>query len=486
MFGPAHLSARPWWMCYAGAIVAVALASTATFLLREWMGPSVSLLFFPAVIGIAVYGGYGPALFATVLSTASLAFFFVAPTHSFDVGTDDLIRLTVFAAVALGTASLSSARRLAEAAQRRALVELQGAVNTLRKVSGWPVFVDAELAAGARKVLEHAVSVVGCQRAVAVWEPEEEPWKYVGASSGAPETVTRHTPIEREGLLAEPIDGPATYDKAAGTASASFVVEHLRGRVFFSGVPSTTADILPLAEVVAREVGNSLEQLHMHDRLQQIAIREDRIRVARDLHDGVLQSLTGIRLQLQTLAVEHGAPSSLSDRLLAVERALAIEQRELRRFIEDLKPIDTRADDDDGVARMVEELRTRLVEEWQTPILVRVSPPGLTVPAPIYPTLRLMIREAVINAVKHGHPSRVTIDVQRDDDAVLHVVIADDGRGFPFRGRLSHDELVASNAGPVSLRERVAAAGGTLTVESEPSGSRVEIVLPVNAAARVS
>lgn len=467
-------------MCYAGSIVAVGLASLATYLLRSWMGPSVSLLFFPAVIGIAVYGGYGPALFATVLSTASLAFFFVAPAYSFDLGTDDVIRLSVFSAVALATASLSSARREAEAAQRRALFELQGAMNTLRKVSGWPVFVDADLAAGARKVLEHAVSVVGCARAVAVWEPDEEPWRFMAASSGAPETVTRHAPIEQEGLLAEPIEGPAAYDMAAARASAAFVVEHLRGRVFFSGVPETTADIVPLAEVVAREVGNSLEQLHLHDRLQQVAIREDRIRVARDLHDGVLQSITGIRLQLQTLAVEQGAPSTMSDRLLAVERALAIEQRELRRFIEDLKPIGSHAGRDEGIAGMLEELRARLVDDWQTPVLVRVSPPGLAVSAPVYQTLRLMIREAVINALKHGHPSRVTIDVQRDGDGPLRVAVADDGRGFPFRGRLEHEDLVAANAGPMSLRERVAAAGGTLAVQSEPSGSRVEIVLPVD------
>ncbi len=463
---------------YAVAIGAVAAACAATFVLRSLMGPSVSLLFFPAVIVTAVYGGYGPALLATVLSTAALAFFFVAPFYSFEIGTDDIIRLAVFAGVAVVTASVSSARRRAEAAQREALEELRGAINTLRKVSGWPVFVDAELAAGARKVLEEAVNVVGCARAVAVWEAEEEPWIFVGASSGEPETVARHGPIERERLIPEPFDAPTRYDKPLGSASAAFAVEHLRGRVLFFGIPGTPADIMPLAEIVAREVGNSLEQLYLHDRLQQIAIREDRIRLARDLHDGVLQSLTGIRLQLQALAVEHGAPSSISDRLLAVERAIAIEQRELRMFIEDLKPITSRGLSPAGLEGMLEELRARLAAEWQTPIVVRVSPPGLAILAPAEDTLRLMVREAVINALKHAHPSRVSIDVQPHGPYTLRVVVSDDGRGFPFRGRLEHDALVASNAGPVSLRERVASAGGTLAVESSAAGSRVEIVLP--------
>jgi signal transduction histidine kinase len=472
------MSKRPVVVWYAAAVGTVIAATALTFLLRGLMGPSVSLLFFPAVIITAVYGGYGPALLATVLSTASLAFFFVAPLYSFEIGTDDLIRLAVFAAVAIVTASVSSARREAEAARRDTLEELQAAVNTLRKVSGWPVFVDARLAAGARKVLEHAANVVGCARAVALWEAEEEPWIFEAASTGGPDAVTRHPPVRREALLEEPFDAPTAYDKARGVVSAAFALEHLRGRLSFSGIPGTPADIVPLAEIVAREVGNSLEQLYLHDRLQQIAIREDRIRVARDLHDGVLQSLTGIRLQLQALADEHGAPSSLSDRLLAVERAIAIEQRELRLFIEDLKPIGSRRSADPGLAGVLEELRARLAAEWQTPVVVRVSPPGLTLDEPVEQTLRLMVREAAINALKHAHPSRVAIDVQPHGAEALRIVVSDDGRGFPFRGRLEHEALVASNAGPLSLRERVAAAGGRLAVESDPTGSRVEITLP--------
>jgi two-component system sensor histidine kinase KdpD len=72
------------------------------------MGPSVSVFFFPAVVFTAMYGGYSPALVATVLSTASLAFFFVQPYNSFDIGADDAIRLMAFAGVAIVTASVSA------------------------------------------------------------------------------------------------------------------------------------------------------------------------------------------------------------------------------------------------------------------------------------------------------------------------------------------------------------------------------------------
>jgi signal transduction histidine kinase len=263
-----------------------------------------------------------------------------------------------------------------------------------------------------------------------------------------------------------------------GLASAPFEVEHLRGRMFFSGIDVVTHEDIPLVEVVAREVGNSIERLHLHDRLQQIAIREDRIRVARDLHDGVLQSLTGIRFQLQALANEHAGPSSVSDRLLAVERAIAIEQRELRLFIEDLKPLARPALAAGTVAQGLEELRSRLGADWKTPIIVRVTPPGLSLPAPSEQAVRLLVREAIVNALKHAHPSRVSVDVSPHSDG-LRIIVSNDGRGFSFRGRLGQDELAAQGAGPVSVRERLALLGGSLTIESTETGARLEMTVPV-------
>src|SRR4051794_30235343 len=237
-------------------------------------------MFFPAVVLAAVYGGYGPALLATVLSTFSLAFFFAPPRFSFDVGPDDWIRLTVFAAVAVATASLSVARRRAEAAQRRALDELHGALSTVRKVSGWPTFVGAGFAAGSRQLLAHAATVVGCVRAIACCETEDEPWVYVVDSASTSDTLARLSPsasrsggasaAPREATLA--CEGP--YGEAAD-AAAPFELEHLAGRVFFFGIPAPGPDVIPLVQIVAREVGNSLEQLYVHDRMQQVAVREE-------------------------------------------------------------------------------------------------------------------------------------------------------------------------------------------------------------------
>jgi signal transduction histidine kinase len=271
----------------------------------------------------------------------------------------------------------------------------------------------------------------------------------------------------------------AAWLAGSGFASAPFEVERLKGRTFFSGLQHTTMELVPLLDVVAHEVGNSLERLHLHDRLQQLALREERIRVARDLHDGVLQSLTGIRLRLQSLADSLDGAASVGEHLRAVERAIAAEQRELRLFIEELKPPARREPPSGVVATALHELRGRLALEWSTPITARVTPEDLAIPASLDPAVRLLIREAVVNALKHAQPTRVSVDVALLPDSTLQIIVADDGRGFPFHGRIEHDECAATQAGPVSLRERLISVGGSLAIESHANGSRIEMKVPV-------
>jgi signal transduction histidine kinase len=438
-------------------------------------------MFFPAVVIAAVYGGYGPALFASTVSTLALAFFFVPPRYSLEIGPDDWIRLTAFAGVAVATSALSAARRRAQGAQRRALDELHAALTTLRKVSGWPTFVGAGLAAGSHQLLAHAATVVGCRRAIASWDTEDEPWMYVADSASSSDAPAHLAPTEPPGRAAALRGSTLECEGPRGEAcdaSAPFELEHVAGRVFFIGVAAPGSDLIPLAEVVAREVGNSLEHLYIHHRLQQLAVREDRIRLARDLHDGVLQALTGIRFQLQALADRPADSSAVGDHLLAIERAIAIEQRELRRFIEDLKPVARRPVEAGSVTRTLEELRDRLGAEWQAPITLRVTPTDLSLQPEVEEGVRLLVREAAINALKHAHPSRVSVEVEEGAGGALQLVIANDGRGFPFRGRLDYEALLTSNAAPVSLCERVKELAGTIVIESGITGSRVEITLP--------
>ena len=458
---------------YGVAVASVAFATGATWALRPWMGGSVSLLFFPAVILPAALGGYGPAVLAAALDTLAMAYFFIPPPLALNLGLDDVIRFGAFAGVGAATAWLSARRRAAEAAQLQSLRDLESTVQTLRLVIGWPSAIGPDTSTSVRRMLAHAADVLGAKAAAVAWEAEDEPQVYIATSASDTSVVEdaraalawRHEPPHAEVVRRIGDEAPA---------SALFETEQVAGRLYFTGVPAGLNLDTTLA-LVAREVGNSLGQMQMAERVRQVAVHEDRIRVSRDLHDGVLQSLTGIRLELQAIA-ETAGPSA--DRLRALERALAIEQRELRLFIDELKPAARGIAESDPIAARLNEMCSRFSAEWKVPVTFRVTPADVALPRTVEQALRLMIHEGVSNALKHGHPSRVSIDVETSD-AELKVVIADDGLGFPFRGRLDHEELKGFSAGPVSLRERVSALDGRLSVESRPTGSRVEFVIPV-------
>ena len=456
---------------YAIAIGIVALATLGTFVIYSWIEPSISLLFFLAVVVPGIYGGYGPALLSTVLSTLSIAYFFVPPRYTLDIGIDDGVRLLVFLAVGIATAWLSGERRRAEAAQQRSLHELQSAIDTLRKVSGWPVLISADSTASLERMLRHAATVVGAPRAIVGWESDDEPWLYVADSAQPGKVITRPHASELKPLVGE-------LGADARLASAPFETEHLSGHVFFVEPERSSTDSAAAVELVAREVGNSLDQLYLAERLRQLAIREDRLRLSRDLHDGVLQAMTGIRLELQTIADERDVSASIHDRLLALERALAMEQRELRLFIDELKPGRSAPVASGPVTTLFEDMAARLAAEWKTQVTVRLSPAELSLPQTLVQPIRLMVHEAIVNALKHAHASRVTVTIDRAEGQ-LRIAVSDDGRGFAFRGALSHAELQQANLGPASLRERVSALDGQLAIESTATGSRVELVLPL-------
>jgi signal transduction histidine kinase len=163
--------------------------------------------------------------------------------------------------------------------------------------------------------------------------------------------------------------------------------------------------------------------------------------------------------------------------LLALEHALAVEQRDLRRVIEGREA--DRSDGDAGtLASHLEELARRMAFESRAPISIDVEPSDLVMPERLTRAVTLLTREAISNALRHAQPTRVTVDISAAGDS-LTIDVLDDGRGFPFVGRRTHDQLAASGEGPVSLRERVASLGGRLTVESAAGGSRVVLDLPL-------
>ena len=386
----------------------------------------------------------------------------------------------------------------------------------LRLLASWPRAANESLESGLQGVLEHAASIVKARQAVAAWKDRSGSWLYVARWDGARVAIGKHPASECEPVVAAPLtdaaflcsgnaeDGVvlaklgqkfsnwtgaplhsslASCLQGGALVSAPFVDgSQVSGRLFLAGLPSAREELVTLTEVVAREVGARIDEIYLSERMRQVSIMNERLRVARDLHDGVLQSLTGIRLRLQNLAddLAHTKREAARKCLLTLEQALSIEQRELRGFIEGLKVSDqpTDATAGAGLAESLELVRQRIALKWKVPVSVTVAESDAALSASASQVVPLMVHEAVVNALRHAKPSWVAVDV-RPRDGQLRLVVSNDGHGFPFRGRYDQGALERAHVGPVSLRERVTLLGGTLTIDSRDAGSTVEIALPM-------
>ncbi len=258
--------------------------------------------------------------------------------------------------------------------------------------------------------------------------------------------------------------------------------ENVEGRLFVLDKTDATFDDLMLSEIVAGMITGRLDALYLSEQLRQAAATEERIRLARDLHDGVLQSFTGIALRLPAIRRlmdrdVAGAASALED----VQRVLGAEQRELRFFIQELKP--SSASEDVPLERRLGELAQLVEREWDLRVEMRLAPVHDAMPAARVRDIYHIVREALVNAARHGGASVARVVIDSAGDHAVALSVADNGHGFPFAGRYSAEELASLGLGPKTLRERVRAVNGTLTLESGPAGAELSVILPVGAAA---
>jgi two-component system, NarL family, sensor histidine kinase UhpB len=196
------------------------------------------------------------------------------------------------------------------------------------------------------------------------------------------------------------------------------------------------------------------------------AQEEERARVARDLHDEVNQSLTGLLLRLE--AAREAAPPELEAEL-AETKALANQaMQELLSLARQLRPT---ALDDLGlaaaIAGQVEQIERGQIEAEFAP---KGQFAGLGSDAQL--VVYRVAQEALSNAVRHSAAGKVAVDMRRRQDGGVELDVADDGRGFAF------DES-EGGLGIAGMRERALLVGGELTIESRPGrGTTVHLTVP--------
>jgi len=195
------------------------------------------------------------------------------------------------------------------------------------------------------------------------------------------------------------------------------------------------------------------------------AQEEERARVARDLHDEVNQSLTGLLLRLE--AAREAAPPGLEGEL-AETKALANQaMTELLSLARQLRPT---ALDDLGLAAAIEGQVDRLGGEIATSLDVEGDFSELGGDAQL--VVYRVAQEALSNAARHSGARRVEVRLRRAGAGGVTLEVADDGRGFAF------DES-ERGLGIGGMRERALLIGAELTIESRPGhGTTVRLAVP--------
>jgi len=210
-------------------------------------------------------------------------------------------------------------------------------------------------------------------------------------------------------------------------------------------------------------------------RTDTIAVAE-RARVARELHDGVLQSLIGLEMQVDVWRRE----AALSDEVVAsrfghIQEALRNEVLDLRDLMQQMKPACIEPTQIlDQLADQVErfERQTGITAQFVSEIH------ELSLSSHVCSEIARIVQEALVNVRKHSGARNVIVRVSAPQ-GYWKFEVDDDGAGFGFSGRHSHADLEAGRKGPVVIKERVRAIGGRLVVESAPGqGARVEVWLP--------
>ena len=275
---------------------------------------------------------------------------------------------------------------------------------------------------------------------------------------------------------------PASVREELGARSIMAVTMlaqgHPSGRMLLvNGRRGFTRRDLRWFERVVRQLNVPLENVFQLRHLRTRAVEAERSRISRDLHDGVLQTLLSLNIQLGVLERKvPQTPAAASEDIGALRQTVRQEGEDLRQMVKDLRPLRVESAD---LREMMYSFAERYHNESGLVVDLFLEDNDLRAPDHICREVFQIYRESLNNIKKHAHASHVVVKLWQDDTKVF-LVVDDNGQGFSFSGRFGSEELDRLRLGPISIKERTRTVGGVLTVESNPGhGARLTIEIPI-------
>jgi signal transduction histidine kinase len=236
-------------------------------------------------------------------------------------------------------------------------------------------------------------------------------------------------------------------------------------------------DLLMLGQRIVRRICPALDNVYLLHRTRTRSAAIERSRIARELHDGIIQSVMGVQIQLRAhaLRLDTRAKALQSD-LERLATILHDEVLNVRDLMQQLQPTDLAPE---RLVGTISDIVHRF--QYETGITARFITDfdRIDLPPLACREVTRVVQEALVNVRKHSGARTVFVRFTLDD-SVCRLSIDDDGRGFPFTGRLSKADHEWAHMGPRVIKERVRLLGGEIAVESAPNqGSRLDISIPL-------
>lgn len=365
--------------------------------------------------------------------------------------------------------------------------------HRLARLASWPFAPPTgEHGSWLQGILDHAADVLGEPQLVVLWQDQEESagkvatwtegtlrladvrgtqlWAAWSEELQRPPIVGQNRAAEAERLKA--LSGALfelgrLHEPIEHVCSAAFSSIRYRGWLFVINARHRHEDSTSLTEIIATRIGYELERLALMHEVFSTARFQERVRLARDLHDSVLQDLTAASLKLK--AATGFVPPEAQPALRSVSALMLDQQRRIRMFVENARMVEPREQVALPLA-LADSIQT-LREQWCCDIHLTVEPPDFDVPGQFSAEVTQLISEATANAVRHGHATRIDLAVARRAGR-LQLRIADNGSGIT-------EPSMGEQREPLSLSTRVADLAGSLAITRFSPGVAMLIELPI-------
>jgi signal transduction histidine kinase len=226
-------------------------------------------------------------------------------------------------------------------------------------------------------------------------------------------------------------------------------------------------------EWLASHAAIAIENARLYEEVQRLTVIEERQRIGMDLHDGVIQSIYAVGLQLEFIRalIEDGETTQVRDRMGTAIDALNNTIRDIRSYILDLRPHSFEGNDlNEGLRRLTADFKANSLVATELQLSAEAN-------SLVSPESRMALfqitQEALANVAKHARATKVLVRFSPGAEGIV-LEIRDNGRGLPPDGavkRMGH--------GLTNMAQRAQTIGAEFNVASEPGkGTRIQLRLP--------